>query len=100
LCNEVRELAIVGALFHDIGKIHTLNDDGGAAMRPLVDHDQLTTELLATPLRDLDAQWREGAIALRHIWTRHYKKVHSLGTASVAAEIVRLADRMSARLDK
>ena len=101
LGDEVRELAVVGALFHDIGKIRTLADaEQGIVMWPLIDHDQLTTEILAAPLRNLDAQWRDGAIALRHIWTRHYKRVHALGSATVAAEIVRLADRMSARQAK
>ena len=65
-----RDIAIVQALFHDIGKTRT-HDKTPMAFRThaLIGHDALTLEILGEALRWLDGAWPDGALALRHGWT-------------------------------
>jgi 3'-5' exoribonuclease len=61
---ERRDLAVVGALFHDVGKIMTLNNGGKfSPVGYVLDHDALTLEILAHISNALIPQIR--------IWLRH-----------------------------
>ena len=65
-----RDIAIVAALLHDIGKTRTLTSDGKrTALGMMVDHDELTLEVCANALVTLDKTDTSSAMLLRHIWT-------------------------------
>ncbi len=70
LPRQTRELGMVAALWHDIGKVVTLDNRRGAWLNGAVlDHDALTLELLSTALSGLDREWEEGAMMLRYLFT-------------------------------
>jgi len=98
LPRHTRELGMVAALCHDIGKIVTLDSRPGAWLTGAVlDHDALTLELLATALAGLDREWAEGALMLRYLFT--WKKNGRGGRPlQVIAEAVAAADRISSGL--
>jgi len=90
------ELAIVAALFHDIGKVRTFNDDMKRSMEGYVlDHDAVTLETLSGPLFDLEHRWRDGAVCLRYLWTWNHANSNTLPLMPVALA-VQAADRISA----
>ena len=65
-----RDLAIVQALFHDVGKTRTHEKTPmGFRTHALIGHEALTLEILAPALQWLDGAWPDGALALRHGWT-------------------------------
>lgn len=98
---EIHDLCVVGATFHDVGKHRTTSDDPiSRDLASLVGHEGLTTEMLAEPLRDLDASWPEGAAILRYVWIGRYRKNAPLSQASLVAELIRTADRASAKLHR
>jgi 3'-5' exoribonuclease len=64
------DIAITAALFHDLGKTQTLNDNlSRTAIGSLTDHDALTLELCAEPLAQLSQNHPHVANQLRHAWT-------------------------------
>jgi 3'-5' exoribonuclease len=67
---QERDLAIVAALFHDIGKTQTFTSNGKrSAIGYVVDHNDLTLEVCAPALKVLNAKHAGLANALRHAWT-------------------------------
>lgn len=98
LPRQTRELGMVAALWHDIGKIKTLDPRPGAWLTGAVlKHDALTLELLAPALANLDRDWREGALMLRYLFT--WNKCGKPGRPlQVIAEAVESADRISSGL--
>lgn len=94
------ELALVGALFHDIGKIRTMKSVGKlSAIGYVCDHESLTLEVLAPHLQVLDSICPDAAIALRYLWTwrnRRYQRAMPLLTV---AEAIAAADRISSGLN-
>lgn len=94
------ELALVGALFHDIGKIRTMKSVGKlSAIGYVCDHESLTLEVLAPHLQVLDIICPDAAIALRYLWTwrnRRYQRAMPLLTV---AEAIAAADRISSGLN-
>ena len=96
---EMKDLAMVAALLHDVGKIVTLRTpDKFCLERAVLDHNALTLELLASQLKALDAVNREMATALRYLWTwRHYRR-GAVHPALTIAEAVAAADRISSGL--
>jgi len=88
---------MVAALFHDIGKIKTICPDNSHHPRAgIIDHNQLTLEILAPYLIDLDKRWESGADALRHIWSWLGKYAKDRGIpAFPEAELVAMVDRYS-----
>lgn len=95
-----REIALVGALFHDLGKIRTYSESRHmSTLGRLVAHDDLTLEICASALKNLDRRWPEGAATLRHVWTCASPGArYGITSKSVAADAVRLADGFSATL--
>lgn len=93
------ELGIIGALFHDIGKIHSYSEDGARLNSAYVlDHDDLTLEVLANHLKLLDTHCKDAGTALRYIWSwrrnRHSRRIPLI----TISEAVLLADHISAGL--
>jgi hypothetical protein len=86
------QVAIVAALFHDLGKIWTNNK----SFRPILEHSFLCLEILAPRLAMLDAEWRSGADMLRHMLVCPHDNRHD---SLVVEEAIRYADRASAGLD-
>jgi 3'-5' exoribonuclease len=96
-----QEVALVAALFHDIGKARTFNRDGTKTrLGQLVDHDTLVMEICAVALRDLDKANPDAALMLRHVWTASNSPNFGIATQSALVSIVRSADRVSAERDK
>lgn len=93
-----RDLAIVHAIFHDVGKIET--HDHTSRSRELfrmIDHEALTLFILAEPLRWLEAIWPDGARALIVGWVPGWARSGRGGQPVVypPAELVRGLDRAS-----
>ena len=97
----MRELAVVCFLVHDIGKTWTHSKlPFHFECYHLVGHDDLSLELLADPLKQLDADWPHGGLAVRHCLTcasqgsRYGKK-----PVMPIADLVHSADRLSQLID-
>lgn len=91
-----RDLGIVAALLHDIGKIPLLEVSGKRSKAGfLLHHETLTLEVLAPHLRLLDKAWEDGAIALRYLWCPAPLSTPQAPWMTVQ-EVVRAADRISA----
>ncbi|TWX70427.1 HDIG domain-containing metalloprotein [Colwellia sp. C1TZA3] len=68
--NAERDVAIVSALIHDIGKTKTLAPNGTrTSLGMVVDHDELTLEICAQALQKLDINEPQSGMLLRHILT-------------------------------
>lgn len=66
----LRDIAVVAALLHDIGKVKTLSLDlKSTTIGKMVAHDDLTLEICARALKNLDKDWLDAALTLRHAWT-------------------------------
>jgi 3'-5' exoribonuclease len=64
------DIAIIGALIHDIGKTQTLSPNGTrTSLGMVVDHDELCLEICAQALKSLDENEPQSALLLRHILT-------------------------------
>lgn len=92
--DEERALTLAAALLHDIGKIRTHHSDGYKTTEGrLIQHEQLTLELLAKPLQSLDKTWPDGAIALRYLLTCRSEKIKRPYLPCAIA--INAADRLS-----
>ncbi|MBT0666221.1 TraI domain-containing protein [Geobacter pelophilus] len=97
---ETRELGVVAALMHDVGKIRTLSNASKLSHAGfLLNHEALTLEVLNPHLQKLDHEWSDGALALRYLltWKNHTFRQFPLMTI---AEAVLAADRISAGLSR
>lgn len=96
------ELAIVGALFHDIAKVRTLAAEGKLTQTGyLIGHDNMTLEVLAPHLKALDSSYPDIGVALRYIWTWNInpaKKSKGSIPCTALAEIVTGIDRFDTAL--
>ena len=94
-----RDIAVVGALLHDIGKIRTMTPDGTrTAIGRLVDHSQLTLEICADVLRELELSSPHIANMLRHSWTCYSPKArYGFKAKTRVAEFLQKVDGASAR---
>ena len=94
------ELALVGALFHDIGKTRTMRSVGKlSSIGYVCDHDSLTLEVLAQHLHALDATCPDAAIALRYLWTWRNRRYQRSTPLLTVAEAIAAADRISSGLN-
>lgn len=101
LSAEAKQVAIAAILFHDIGKIRTLNWRGchtpqGRSVR----HEAYILEICAEGLRFLDKEAPEIATTLRHIWTAAYPGQYGIQPQTPLVTLVRQADRCSVRSDR
>jgi len=96
-----KDLAITGAILHDIGKVKSL--DG--RMKRLetgqwVDHSALTLEICAQGLSKLEKKNSLYANMLRHTWTCASPGArYGYQPKTTVAEAVQLADRFSAKCE-
>jgi predicted HD phosphohydrolase len=95
-----RDLAVVGALLHDAGKIMTLNIGGKfSTVGCVLDHDALTLEVLSPHLRRLEAVSPDMATALRYLWTWRKHRRGNVHPILTVAEAISAADRISSALN-
>jgi len=93
-----KDIGIIAALLHDIAKSRTMAaNNKKTTLGHVVDHDQLTLEVLAPHLRALDQTWPDGATALRYLLT--WKNSHHSMPLLPVAEAVQAADRISSALN-
>jgi len=89
--NEM-EVAMVAALFHDIGKTKTLGMESHTDLGRLMDHEQFTLALLIPHLERLSEVWPKGYDALQYLLT--WKE--SMGLCRfVSGNAIKMADRLS-----
>ena len=95
MSQERRELGMVAALLHDIGKVSTHHHKAKTKLvGAILHHDALTLEILAPQLLHLDSISSESAVALRYLLTWD-KTGYSRRPLMVLAEAVAAADRIS-----
>ena len=94
---DEREIAIVTALFHDIGKVRTLGANlASTNLGKMVGHDDLTLEICATALKELDKTWSEASYTMRHVWTCATPGAkYGFERNCTIANIVQFADKLS-----
>ena len=94
---DEREIAMVTALFHDIGKVRTLGANlASTNLGKMVGHDDLTLEICATALKELDKTWPEASYTMRHVWTCATPGAkYGFERNCTIANIVQFADRLS-----
>lgn len=93
-----REVGIVAALLHDVGKTRTNTERGLSPTGFWVHHNCLTLELLSPALAQLDKRWPTAADMLRHIWSSLHKG--STQSRSSLASLVKYADQFSAERER
>lgn len=92
LSEREKQITILAALLHDIGKTQTLTKNGHTATGRLIDHELLTLQILAKPLERLRRNWADGAHTLQYLLT--WKT--TMGFCKfVGGNIIRLADQIS-----
>lgn len=97
---DKKELGMVAALFHDIGKTLTMTPQMRlTSLGRSLDHDKLTLEVLAPFLRRLDHNWHAGASELRYLMTWRPGRRDSGIPKTPLANVVLAADRVSAGVD-
>lgn len=87
-----KEVSVLAALLHDIGKTATLSMDGHTQVGRLMDHELFTLQLLAKPLSLLSNSWPNGIQTLQYLLT--WKS--SMGYCKyIGGNIVKMADQIS-----
>jgi 3'-5' exoribonuclease len=97
------EIGIVAALLHDVAKSKMwYNRPSAEVSAPILNHDLMTTEIIATQLRSLESDWKDGAAFLRDCLNYkankdiYYRKRHHVPTV---INILWYADSTSAASD-
>ncbi|MGS2719332.1 HD domain-containing protein [Paraglaciecola aestuariivivens] len=96
--HQERDLAIVAALFHDIGKTQTFTPCGQrTAIGYVVDHNDLTLEICAPALKILNTKHAVLANKLRHAWTCASEgSRYGYKAKTLTARLLKRFDRQSA----
>lgn len=102
LSDTERELGVVAALVHDIGKLRTYDAAGDRSdLGVVINHDALTLEMLAAPLQVLEERWPDGALSLRHLLVVDpERKSFTDRIEQRVGLVLRFADQWSAHNDK
>lgn len=87
-----KEITVMAALLHDIGKTETLGLNRHTDLGRLVEHESLSLMVLAEPLRVLSHRWEEGARTLQYLLTWKPAQGHC---RYVGGNLIRLADHLS-----
>ncbi len=96
IAEKERYLGAVVGLFHDLGKIRTLLENGSRSeLGVFVGHEQLTLEILSPHLSWLDKQDQQIAVAIRYLLSWKPKGLDRLPKLDIN-EYIRAADRVSA----
>lgn len=97
---DERDIALVAALLHDIGKVRTLGTNLRAtSLGKMLGHDALTLEVCAPALKLLDKEWPEAAYTLRHVWTCGTPGArYGFERNCKIANIIQFSDRLSVDL--
>jgi len=91
-----RELGITAALLHDLGKIKTIGINfSRPELGKAIDHEAITLEICAAALAQLDSEYPELAIDLRHTLTCRSIKRWGHEVRLPIAHALQLADRLS-----
>lgn len=95
-----KDIVIVAALLHDIGKVETLDENMHLSdTGKLIEHDDLTLEICAEPLASLSQKDAQLAMIVRHCWTCASPNArYGYQPKYRAAKIVMEADGKSSRL--
>lgn len=96
LSPKEKEVTLLAALLHDIGKTQTLSMNGHTHIGRALDHEQLTLFCIAEPLQKLAKQWLAGATALQYLltWKSNYGFSRYLGSY-----LIKSADQISTHAD-
>lgn len=87
-----KEVAVVAALFHDLGKVKTIGSTQHTSTGRLIDHEQFTLMLLSEPLNILGEFWEQGAETLQYLLT--WKESQGV-CRYVSGNAIKMADRLS-----
>lgn len=87
-----KEVAVIAALFHDMGKVKTLGHTQHTSAGRLIDHEQFSLMLLAEPLNTLQEYWEQGAETLQYLLT--WKEQQGV-CRFVSGNAIKMADRLS-----
>lgn len=99
LSDAERDLTILAALLHDVGKIRTLDAKSGrlSDWGWMIHHEKLTLMVLAEHLAWLDARWPWAATSLAYLLTWHPKDGYC---RYPAGHLIRTADQLSTHMDR
>lgn len=92
ISTKEKEVAIVAALFHDVGKVKTIGLTQHTSTGRLIDHEQFTLMLLSEPLNILEEFWEQGAETLQYLLT--WKESQGV-CRFVSGNAIKMADRLS-----
>jgi 3'-5' exoribonuclease len=95
-----KQVGMVAALIHDIGKTRTMTPDlNRTSLGYFLDHDGLTLEICASAMQELDENNETDAIQLRHILTCNVPgSRYGFAAKTRLAVALQLSDRNSARI--
>jgi len=101
LNSHEKDIAVVAALLHDIGKTLTLTSSmRRTEIGKLVDHSQLTLEVCSNELKKLESLAPNVANHLRHAWTCYSPKArYGFKPKTQVAKYLQKVDRMNAEND-
>jgi putative nucleotidyltransferase with HDIG domain len=93
-----REVTLIAALLHDIGKVRTFDAEGKRTLTGVfIDHNDLTLRVLDSELRKLESNYENGAVTLAYLlsWRFERERIPKFPTAS----LVWVCDCLSASLN-
>jgi len=92
ISTKEKEVAVIAALFHDVGKVKTIEPTQHTSTGRLIDHEQFTLMLLAEPINTLNEYWKEGAETLQYLltWTERQGVCRF-----VSGNAIKMSDRLS-----
>ena len=87
-----KELTVLAALLHDIGKVKTLGQQQHTELGRLMDHEKFSLVVLAIPMLVLQNQWSQGANALQYLLSWNFKDGFC---RYIGGNIIKSADQLS-----